>query len=328
VNLSKSCLLAGVAAAMVSLLGPLPPAGAQEYPTKPIRLVVPAAAGGISDILARLLSDHLNRAFGQPVVVDNRGGAGGNLGADLVAKASPDGYSLCLIQIGNVSINPHLFKDMPFDALTDLVPVAPVASSAVIVTATPALAANTLTELIALAKREPGKLNYGSAGVGTSTHLAGELLAQMTGIKLVHIPYRGMGPALVDLAAGQTQLSFVGLAPIKSHLDAGTLKALAVAQPKRLGAAPQIPTADEAGLPGYEFTTWFGVVTTKGTPAVIVRKLNGEINAMLKDPVVDKRLLDSGMDPMLESPEQFAARIKKDYDKYGAIIKTANIKME
>lgn len=326
-NSSRSVLVA-FATCMILLAVLSQPATAQDYPRKSIRLVVPAAPGGISDLLARLLSDHLNRAWGQPVVVENRGGAGGNLGVDLVAKAAPDGYSLSLIQIGNVAINPHLYKDMPFDALTDLVPVASVASSPVIVTATPSLPANSLGELIALAKREPGKLNYGSAGVGTSTHLAGELLAQMTGIQLVHIAYRGMGPALVDLVAGQTQLSFVGLAVIRSHLESGTLKALAVAQSKRLAAAATIPTADEAGLPGYEFITWFGIVTTNGAPPAIVKKLNSEINAMLKEPAVVKRLQDNGMDPMIESPQAFAARVRKDYDKYGGIIKAANIKIE
>lgn len=325
---SSRLVMAACAVWGLLLAGRSQPATAQDYPSKSIRLVVPAAPGGISDLLARLLSDHLNRAFGQPVVVENRGGAGGNVGADLVAKAAPDGYSLCLVQIGNLAINPHLYKDMPFDALTDLVPVALVASSPIVVTATPSLPANNLSQLIALAKREPGKLNYGSAGVGTSTHLAGELLAQMAGIHLVHVPYRGMGPALVDLAAGRTQLSFVGLALLKGHLEDGTLKALAVAQSKRLAAAPTIPTADEAGLPGYEFVTWFGVVTTRGVLPAIVNRLNGEINAMLKEPAVDKRLQEAGMVPMIESPEAFAARIKKDYDKYGAIIKAANIKIE
>jgi tripartite-type tricarboxylate transporter receptor subunit TctC len=301
---------------------------ADDYPNRPIRLVVPAAPGGISDILARVLSENLNQMFGQGVVVDNRAAAGGNLGVEMVAKAAPDGYSLCLIQVGNVAINPYLYKDLAFDPLHDLAPVAPVANSPQIVTAHPALPANDLKELIALAKKEPGQLSYGSAGIGTSTHIGAELLAQMAGVKLLHVPYRGMGPALIDLTAGRIQLAFVGLAPIKSSLETGALKALAVAQSSRLAAAPNIPSADEAGLPGYEFVTWFGVVTTGGTPAAIVDKLNSAIAAILQKPSVRQRLIDFGMEPLSESPGAFADRIQKDYEKYGTVIKAAQIKID
>jgi tripartite-type tricarboxylate transporter receptor subunit TctC len=228
---------------------------ADDYPSRPVRLVVPATPGGILDILARLLSERLDRTLGQPVVVENRPAAAGNLGVELVAKAAPDGYSLCLIQVGNVAANPHLYKDLSFDPLRDLAPVASVASSPEIVVAYTGLPANNLSELIALAKRERGKLSYGSAGVGTSTHLGAELFAQMSRTKLLNVPYHGMGQALFDLAAGRVQLAFSGLAPIKSGLEAGSLKALAVAQSTRLKAAPAIPTADESGLPGYEFIT-------------------------------------------------------------------------
>jgi len=328
VSMMKARVAAGVLVCATFFAGLACGAEPDDYPNHPIRLVVPAAPGGISDILARLLSDDLDRTFGQRVLVDNRPGAGGNLGAELVAKAPADGYSLCLIQFGNVAVNPHLFKNLNFDPLRDLLPVAPVASSAQMVVAYPGLPANNLTELLALARREPGKLSYGSAGVGTSTHLAGELLAQMGHVKLLHVPYRGMGPALLDLTAGRVQLAFVGLAATKSGLDAGTLKALAVAQSTRLKAAPTIPSADEAGLPGYEFSTWFGVVTTGGTSPAIVQKLNSAINAMLKTDAVGRRLFDSGMEPLIESPAAFAARIQHDYVKYGAIIKEAGIKIE
>jgi len=326
--MTRTKVAAAVLIAVAGFAYPALAAEADDYPNRPIRLVVPAAPGGISDILARLVSDDLDRTFGQRVIVDNRGGAGGNLGAEMVAKAPPDGYSLCLIQFGNVAVNPHLFKNLSFDPLKDLLPVAPVASSAQMVVAYPGLPANNLTELIALAKQEPGKISYGSAGIGTSTHLAAELLAQMAHIKLLHVPYRGMGPALVDLTAGRVQLAFVGLAATKSHLAAGTLKALAVAQPTRLKAAPTIPSADEAGLPGYELATWFGVVTTGGTAPAIVRKLNAAIAAMLRKPAVEQRLAESGMDPLIESPAAFSERIRKDYEKYGALIKEADIKLE
>lgn len=317
-----------VALALTGLVVWNSPAAGQAYPAKPIRMVVPAAAGGVSDILARVTADHLSRALGQPVIVDNRGGAGGNLGADIVAKAQPDGYSLCLISLGNVAINPFLMKDMPFDALTDLVPVAPVAVLPQVVVATSSLPANNLKELIGLAKREPGKLNYGSAGHGTTTQLAAELLAQMGGIQLVHVPYRGAAPAVVDVAAGQVQLAFVGLASAQPLLATGRIKILAVAADKRLSAAPDIPTSAEAGLPGYEFSTWFGLVTSRGTPTEIVAQLNHHVQAMFDEPAVQKRLLEGGLEPLRDSPEEFGARIKRDNAKFAAIIKAAGLKPE
>lgn len=298
------------------------------YPNRPIRLIVPAAPGGISDILARLISEHLGETFGQNVYVDNRAAAGGNLGVEMVAKAAPDGYTLALIQVGNVAVNPYLYKDLSFDPLHDLVAIAPVANSPQIVTAYPELPANNLTDVIALAKKSPGTISYGSAGVGTSTHLGAELFAQMGGIKLLHVPYRGMGPALIDLAAGRVQLAFVGLAAIKSGVEGGSLKALAVAQSTRLKAMPNIPSADEAGLPGYEFTTWFGVVGTKGTPPAIVEKLNTTINAILDKSDLRQRLSDFGMEPLIETPSAFSTRMQNDYDKYGVMIKAGNIAIE
>jgi tripartite-type tricarboxylate transporter receptor subunit TctC len=300
---------------------------ADDYPSRPLRLVVPATPGGILDILARLLSERLDSALGQPVVVENRPAAAGNLGVELVAKAAPDGYSLCLIQVGNVAANPHLYKDLSFDPLRDLTPVATVASSPEIVVAYPGLPANNLSELIALAKREPGKLSYGSAGVGTSTHLGAELFAQMSGTKLLNVPYHGMGPAILDLVAGRVELAFSGLAPIKSGLEAGSLKALAVAQSTRLKAVPEIPTADESGLPGYEFITWFGVEVTAGTPAAVIEKLNAAINSILETPDIKQRFFELGMEPLVETPAAFSARIQKDYEKYGAMIKAAHIEV-
>lgn len=323
-----SRLSAFVLAGMILWSGATRSADAEDYPNRPIHLIVPAAPGGISDVLARLISKDLSEKFGQSVVVENRSGTGGNQGVEIVARAAPDGYSLCLIQIGNVAISPYLFKDLGFDPLHDLLPIAAVASSPQIVTAYPGLPANNLSELISLAKREPGQLSYGSAGIGTSTHLGGELLAQMAGVKLLHVPYRGMAPAVIDLTAGRLQLAFVGLAATKGELDSGALKALAVSQASRLKAAPTIPTADESGLPGYEFITWFGVIAPQGTPPAIVEKLNSAINSILESPNMRQRFYDLGMDPLIESPSDFALRIKKDYEKFGAIIKAAQIKIE
>jgi tripartite-type tricarboxylate transporter receptor subunit TctC len=330
-SITASRRAAAIGIALVTIVsawsGTVASARADDYPSRPIRLVVPSPPGGILDFLARILSDNLSRSLGQPIVVENRGAAGGNLGVELVAKAAPDGYSLCLIQVGNVAANPYLYKDLAFDPLRDLAPVATVASSPQLVVANAALPVKNLTQLIALAKKEPGKLSYGSAGVGTSTHLGAALFEQMSGAKLLHVPYHGMGPAILDLEASRVQLVFSGLAPVKAGLDSGALKALAVARSTRLKAAPSIPTADESGLPGYEFITWFGLVTTAATPSPIVQKLNAATNAMLARPEIVKKLADFGMEPLAQTPAAFSALIQKDYEKYGAMIKSAHIQL-
>ncbi len=326
--LRRAWLAATAGAIACGVLAEWTPAVAQSFPAKPIRIVVPAAAAGTSDILARITADQFERLLGQRGVVDNRPGAGGNLGADITAKAAPDGYTLCLITVGNVAINPFIYKQMPFDAIKDLEPVAPVASLPQVVVINGALPVHNLKELIAYAKASPSKLNYGSAGPGTTTQLAAELFDQMAGIKMVHVPYRGAGPAVVDLAAGQVQVAFVGLSSVQSLLPTGKVRVLAVAQNERLAAAPDVPTADESGLPGYEFATWFGLVGPRSMPADVVAKLNHAVNTMLDDPAVKKRLVDSGLQPMKATPEQFAARVKADYDKFHGLVQAAGLKPE
>src|SRR6516225_236033 len=303
-------------------------ASAQDYPSKPIRLMVVTAAGGLMDVAARVTAEHLSNALGQRVVVENRGGSGGNLGAEAVAKAEPDGYTIGLIQVGNVAINPYIYSDLPFDPLHDLVPVAPVTSSAILVVANAKVAAKDLRELIALAKREPGKLSYGSGGAGTAPHLAGEMFKMAAGIDLLHVPYRGVGPAVNDLVGGHVQLTFAGWGAVRSPVEAGLAKVLAVAQSKRLVAAPQFPTAAEAGLPGYEFVTWFGLVAPKGTPAPLIATLSRHIHAMQDDPAVQARLVESGLEALKETPEEFGARIRRDYARFGDIVKAAKLKPE
>ena len=320
---------AALAAALfgVSLSGT--PAAAQAYPTaKTIRIIVPAAASGVSDVMARLTADYLGRTLHQTVIVEDRPGAGGNVGADVTAKAPPDGYTLCMITVGNVAINPFIYKSMPFDALTDLVPVAPVAELPQIVVINAALPVHSLKELIAYAKQRPGKLNYGSAGVGTTTQLAAELFAEMGGIKLIHVPYRGAAPAVQDTAAGQVQMTFVGLGSAQPLLGTGKIRILAVASKTRLAAAPDVPTAAESGLPGYEFSTWLGLVTTRGTPQDAITTLNRVVSVMVADPAIHKRLIDSGLQPMQATPEQFEARIRADYKKFGDLVKVAGLKPE
>jgi tripartite-type tricarboxylate transporter receptor subunit TctC len=325
-SLGRVCsALAAVAAATAVM--PLA-ASAEDYPTKPIKLIVVTAPGGLMDVAARICAEHLGQALSQRVVVENRGGSGGNLGAEAIAKAEPDGYTIGLVQVGNVAINPYVYPDLPFDPLNDLVPVAPVTSSAILVVANAKVPANDLRELIALAKREPGKLSYGSGGAGTAPHLAGEMFKMAAGIDLLHVPYRGVGPAVNDLVGGHVQLTFAGWGAVRGPVEAGLAKVLAVAQSKRLVAAPQFPTAAEAGLPGYEFVTWFGLVAPKGTPAPVIATLSRHIHAMQDDPAVQARLVESGLEALKETPEEFGARIRRDYARFGDIVKAAKLKPE
>lgn len=330
-NIRRRNVWATALAAAVLLAGSLSatPAAAQAYPTaKTVRIIVPAAASGVSDVLARLTADYLGRSLHQTVIVEDRPGAGGNVGADVTAKAPPDGYTLCMITVGNVAINPFIYKTMPFDALTDLVPVALVAELPQIVVINAALPVHSLKELIAYAKQRPGKLNYGSAGVGTTTQLAAELFAEMGGIKLVHVPYRGAAPAVQDTAAGQVQMTFVGLGSAQPLLGTGKIRILAVASKTHLAAAPEIPTSAESGLPGYEFSTWLGLVSARGTPKAAITTLNRAVSAMVAEPATQKRLIDAGLQPMQATPEQFEARIRADYKKFGDLTKIAGLKPE
>jgi len=325
-SLGRVCsALAAVAAATAVM--PLA-ASAEDYPSKPIKLIVVTAPGGLMDVAARICAEHVGQALSQRIVVENRGGSGGNLGAEAIAKAEPDGYTIGLVQVGNVAINPYVYPDLPFDPLNDLVPVAPVTSSAILVVANAKVPANDLRELIALAKREPGKLSYGSGGAGTAPHLAGEMFKMAAGIDLLHVPYRGVGPAVNDLVGGHVQLTFAGWGAVRGPVEAGLAKVLAVAQSKRLVAAPQFPTAAEAGLPGYEFVTWFGLVAPKGTPAPLIATLSRHIHAMQDDPAVQARLVESGLEALKETPEEFGARIRRDYARFGDIVKAAKLKPE
>jgi tripartite-type tricarboxylate transporter receptor subunit TctC len=323
--ISPGYALAALAAATSLAAAPAP---AQDYPTKPIRLIVVTAAGGLMDVAARITAEHLGKALGQRIVIENRPGSGGNLAAEAIAKAEPDGHTIGLIQIGNVAVNPHIYADLTFDPLNDLVPVAPVTTSAILVVASAKVPANDLRELIALAKREPGKLSYGSGGAGTAPHLAGEMFKAAAGIDLLHVPYRGVGPAVNDLAGGHVELVFAGWGAVRGPVEGAIARVLAVAQPKRLAAAPQFPTTAEAGLPGYEFGTWFGIAAPKGTPAPVIATLSRHIHAMQDDPSVQARLLDSGLEVLRESPQEFAARIRRDHARFGDIVRAAKLKPE
>jgi tripartite-type tricarboxylate transporter receptor subunit TctC len=314
-----------IAVAAVALL--LPAAAlAEDYPTKPIKLIVTTAVGGLMDVAARVMAEYAGKTLGQRIVIENRAGVGGNIGSEQVVKADPDGYTLAQIQLGNVAINPYVYTDMTFDPLTDLIPVAPLTSSPILVVANAKVPANNLGELVALAKKEPGKLSYGSAGPGTVPHLAGELFKSLAGVNILHVPYRGAGPAVNDTVGGHVQLTFVGWGAVRGPVEAGQLKVLAVAQSTRLKATPQFPTSAESGLPGYEFGTWFGVVAPKGTPPAVIKKLVDAIHAMQDDPAVQKILTDGGLEALKESPEEFGARMHRDHDRFRDIVKAANLK--
>jgi tripartite-type tricarboxylate transporter receptor subunit TctC len=303
-------------------------AHAQGYPAKPIRLIVPFAPGGVTDLLARLIGDHWEKTFSQRVVVENKTGGVGNLGMDLVAKSPPDGYTLALTNVGHIAINPLLIKDTPFDPMVDLVPVASVAESVQMIAVWSKLPVTNLQELIAYARSNSGKLAYGSAGIGTTPHLAGDYFARTIGAEMIHVPYRGAGAVAPDLASGQIQVVFIAVGAYYSQWKSGAVRILAVAAPQRLAGYPELPTAAQAGLPGFEFSTWYGVFGPKGTPDSILSALHGATNDMLDDPITKKRLADGGIEPIKDSRAGFVARIQRDADKWRDIVKAANIKME
>ena len=301
---------------------------AQAYPSKPLRMVVTFAAGGGADFVARALAPKLGDLLGQPVVVDNRPGANGALGADIVAKAAPDGYTLLLGAAGTMVVAPHLGANMPFDTFKDLASVSLVAISPFVVTLHPSVQANSIRELIALAKANPGKINYGTSGTGGSPQLATELFNSMAGVKLVHVPYKGLAPALTDLMGGQIQVVFADVGLVKGHIAGGKLKGLAVTSAVRTSVMPDMPTVAEAGVPGYAAGTWYGVLAPAGTPADIVSRLNAETRKALANADVRAAFASQGVDPAGDTAEQFAGFMREEFAKWGKVIREAGIKAQ
>lgn len=287
-----------------------------SYPNKPIQLVVPYTPGGNTDIIGRLVAQKLGEAWGTTVVVENRSGAGGTIGVNTVVKAKPDGYTMVLGAFGNILVAQSLNADLPYDPVADLDPVILLATPPTILTATPSLPVSNVAELISYAKSNPEALNYGSSGRGTSNHLLAELFSSMAGIRMTHIPYKGSGPAINDLAAGLTQLNFAPFPLVLPLIKTGSLKALAVTGSKRSPLLPDVPTVAESGLPGFEGNGWFGLMVPKGTPKEIVNKLNAEINRILQDPEVSKRLAEEGADPVGGTPEEAARSIEQGIMKW------------
>jgi len=314
---SIACVLAMVSGAVVAQQG---------YPNKPIRMIVPFGAGGSTDNLARTMAQKLSEALGQPVIVDNRPGGNAVIGSEALVKSPPDGYTIMMTSVDHTVI-PQLLPT-PYDPIKDFAPVGAVSYTQLLLVVNPAVPANNLQELIALAKSKPGQLNYASSGSGGVPHLTGEMFSSLAGIKMQHIPYKGGGPAMIDLVGGQVQLTFA--IPINAipHIKNGKLRPIAITGTSRLDALPQVPTFTEAGVPGLDVKTWFGVFAPPGTPKPIVDKLSGEIVRILSTPDVKEKLLAQGMEPYVTTADEFAAIVKADVAKYGQVIKAGNIKID
>ena len=311
---------------LLSSLGSV--AAAQNYPSKPIRLIVPFVAGGGTDITGRIIGQKLAGILGQPIVVDNRAGAGGVIGADLVAKALPDGYTLLLGSPGPLTINPVLSPKMPYDSLRDFAPVSLATISPFMLVVHPAVPVTSVQQLIALAKAKPGALNYGSAGNGSVAHLAAEQFKALAGVEIVHVPYKGSIPALNDLLAGQTQVQFENLPIVLAHIRSGKLRALAAGTKQRSALVPELPTMIEAGVPGYEASTAFGILAPARTAPSIVTKLNREITQILALPDVKERLSSMGLEPAGGPPARYAEHMRAELAQNARVVKAAGIKIE
>jgi len=302
-------------------------AQAQDYPSRPIRFIVPFPPGGSSDLIARAIAPRLSERMSQPVLVENRPGAGGMIGVEMVAKAPPDGYVIGLAAAGALSSNISLYPSMPYQPERDLAPISMLAMIPFFLVAHPSQASS-LKELIDTAKAKPGTIPYGYGGNGSTMHLAGELLNMMAGIKLPPVPYKGSGPVATDVLGGQVPLGVVDVPSAIAHVRAGKMRALAVTSRRRIAAAPEVPTFEEAGVPGYEAIGWFGTVAPANTPAEIVARLNREIVAALSVPEIRQRALDAGAEPFTDTPQEFAAMIREETRKWAQVIRAADIKLQ
>jgi tripartite-type tricarboxylate transporter receptor subunit TctC len=296
-------------------------ASAQGFPSKQVRIIVPQAPGGASDALSRIIAAKLGEKWGQQVIVENRPGAGGNIGTAEAAKAPADGHTLLLGYIGTHAINPSLYRNLPWDPIRDFAPVATLAAVPFVVAVNPNLGANTTQELIASARAAGGKLTYSSAGNGSVNHLLGEMFDSAAGVKMTHVPYKGAGPALADLIGGQVQVSFTSMPSVIGHVKGGKLRAIAVTSRARSDTMPELPTLAESGLPGFDVNPWFGLLAPAATPAAIVSQINREINDLLATPELRARFASQGAVPLATSPAEFAALLKQDIEKWAKVVK-------
>lgn len=317
-----------VAAAALLVPAVLPIAGAaQTFPVRPVTLIVPFPPGGSTSVMARIIAEKMGELLGQNMIVDNRPGAGGTIAAKAFTRAAPDGYSLFLGYSGTIAIGPTLYQNAGFDPLKDFAPIGLIGAAPAVLAVHPSFAVKSVAELIQRAKEKPGSIDYGSAGVGTATHIAGELFTSMAGIKLTHVPYRGSGPVLNDLVGGHIPMSFTPIPAVHGHVQGGTLKALAVTGLTRSPLLPDVPTVAETGLPGYDAVLRYGLLAPAGTPRPIVDRLNQVLREAIATPEVQKRLAFEGAEPLPSSPEEYAADIAQDSAKWSKVLQAAGIKL-
>ena len=301
--------------------------GQDSWPSRPVRFILPFPPGGGTDILGRLIAERLSAGLGQPVVTENRGGAGGNVGAEAAARSSPDGYTIVLVA-PSLAISPTLYSKINYDPVKDFAPVSLVATVPNVMITQASAPVQNLEEFIAFAKAKPGALNFGSGGAGTSNHLAGELFNIVTGAKLIHIPYKGVNLAMQDVLAGNVHLVFIGIPAAVPHIKAGKLRALALVAPQRSAALPEVPTVAEAGLRDFEVTTWYGVLAPAGTPRNVVSRLNAELGKIMHSPELKEKLAATGTEPLTSTPEEFADYIKREIAKWGEVVRKAGVKAD
>jgi tripartite-type tricarboxylate transporter receptor subunit TctC len=325
-NSARRILLATIGL-LLACGGALAQPATGAYPTKPIRLILPFPPGGGTDILGRIIAERLTTNLGQPVVIENRGGAGGNVGAEAAAKSPPDGYTIVLVA-PSLAISPSLYAKLNYDPVKDLTPVTLVGTVPNVIITHPSVPAQNLAEFIALARSQPGAMNFGSGGNGTSNHLAGELFNVVAGVKLVHVPYKGVNLAMNDVLAGQIQLVVIGIPAALQFIKTGRLRALAVIAPQRSPTLPDVPTVAEAGLANYEVTTWYGVLAPAGTPRAIVDRLNTELIRVMHAPDLKERFAATGTEPRTSTPEEFADYIRQEVAKWGKVVREAGLKAD
>jgi tripartite-type tricarboxylate transporter receptor subunit TctC len=312
----------------MSILATVPAFAQQDFPNRPVRLIVPFATAGVTDTSARVLADKLSRQMGQSVVVENRPGGSGNIGTQYVANSPPDGYTLLLAFDGTMVINPFVFPKVPFDTVKDFAPVTKMGDAALVLVACPGIPAKNLAELIAYSKANPGKLSFGHSGTGGTTHVAGELLKQRTGLDMTNIPYKSGGQAVADCIGGQVPLVYSAVAGAQAHIKSGRLTGIGVSTPRRVASLPMVPTFIEQGVAGFDVSSWVGILVPARTPRAIVDRLNREIGIALKDPNVVAKYETLGIEPVGNSPEQFGAQIKADLARWKVVVEAAKIKLE